>query len=41
MVSAGKRIGVTEARIVDDAGKIYAYAVSTCLKIPASEPPIL
>ena len=37
VVSAGKRIGVTEARIVDDAGKIYAYAVSTCLKIPASD----
>ena len=36
VVSAGKRIGVTEARIVDDAGKIYAYAVSTCLKIPCA-----
>ena len=37
VVSAGKRIGVTEARIVDDAGKVYAYAASTCLKIPASD----
>ena len=32
VVSATKRMGVTEARIVDDAGKVYAYAVSTCLK---------
>ena len=32
VVSAGKRMGVTEARIVDDTGKVYAYAVSTCLK---------
>lgn len=32
VVSAGKRTGVTQARIVDGAGKVYAYAVSTCLK---------
>lgn len=34
MIQVGKQIGISEARIVDATGKIYAHATSTCLIFP-------
>ncbi len=33
VISAGKQLGVTEARLVDEVGKIYAHATCTCIKL--------
>ncbi len=30
IINAGRRIATAEARLVDDAGKLYAHQVSTC-----------
>ena len=38
VISAGKRLGVTEARMVDETGKIYAHATCTCIKVRAPGP---
>jgi uncharacterized protein (TIGR00369 family) len=34
VVSAGRKIGIAEGRIHDTAGKLYAFATTTCLIFP-------
>ncbi|WP_420392034.1 PaaI family thioesterase [Acuticoccus sp.] len=34
IVTRGRRVALTEARLTDDDGKVYAHATSTCLVLP-------
>jgi uncharacterized protein (TIGR00369 family) len=34
IISVGKRVGTAEGRIVDEEGKLYAHATTTCLIFP-------
>ena len=38
VVSSTRRIGIAEGRIVDAAGRLYAWGSATCLIFPLSEP---
>ncbi len=31
VIHAGSRTALTEARLIDEAGNVYAYGVSTCM----------
>ncbi len=37
-VHVGSRVATAESRVVDDAGRLYAHATTTCLLLPPSEP---
>jgi len=34
VVHAGKRMGTSEARLVDSSGKLYAHGTTTCMVFP-------
>jgi uncharacterized protein (TIGR00369 family) len=38
VVHGGRRVALSEARLVDSGGKLLAHATSTCLVLPRKEP---